>query len=553
MILALALLSAHASAATTPELELCHAAAAGDVAAIKRWIAKGADVNAMGRVRTSGGFADESPDEQFWMVVGGFVTAGLLPLVFIATDPPEFEHYHSLSCALGAPHPSREVVTTLVAAGAKLDEPAPNTALDAYFSVHASDADAAAWYAWLQGLGAAKLASANSLLVEDRATATPGALALLDAVLADGLEAPTCGAASVGDIAVLAHLVHSGDVVDTVRCLHGEDPRTLLNLAAANGRLVAVNWLLDHGALPNLVLPAESTGRTGFFQRKQTETDPPLADAMNAGANGAAILPLLLARGADPFVTDSGGRPAIDDVAWHPEYVAQILTASNPAEAVPWALAHGWPVVDPDRMPLTDNEQSVATNARNWLDPSLRALADDAARRPAILALTTRFWADALHSGYPAVTATLALTPGARASDLALSANACMPQAGESRARIHAVWGVPSQVQHGWESYLPPAGTPRDLFGHAPGSAPALQVEYTHGKVERVDLFRAADIRAHGCDAPALRYLDEPPWQRAWEFGTDEPASQAAGQYDTPTVSLPGGTWTEPGLSLAAE
>lgn len=511
-------------ATTTPELELCKAATAGDVRATEAWIRKGADVNASGKVVVERSFA----------------------------------HYHALTCALSAPTPSRTVVDTLIAAGADVNRPAPGSAVNVYLSTHRSDPAAADGYRWLRSKGTLPVDAAKALVVDDRPLASSLNVALLDEVLADGASGPECAAAWHGDVAVLAHVVEGPDVPV---CREG-GPRTLLDLSAEAGRIGAVTWLLDHGADPDRVLPAEpDLGGYRPGLAGSPSTAPALAYAVAGGRDD--VVALLLRRKADPFQVDTLGRPAIDAVELAPRFTADLLNAASPAEAIHWAAARAFRDEDAsaeaavalgsarptDPPPMNATLGAVEAEVRDWLDPDLLALLADRPTRDLLSQLTPRFWNEALASvSFPDVVRVLSEEPARREADLLLSKNTCLPQHDEPRAAARRKLGRPFAADPAADSFVPPTGTHLDLFGRAPGADAAVRVVYHRGRVYRVRVSRPDDVRAAGCDAPALHYLELPRWQRAWEYGA---TAEEITLYGMPDARLDSVVWVLDGaLSL---
>lgn len=508
----LILLLSTAQASSDVNWDLCVAATHADLPALDAALAAGADPNAVGSVRL-----DEpvSAGGMFFRFLASVATGGFLVPFFVWNDKPEYGEYNGLACALGAEHPSEPVFRRLLAAGARPDVPEPAAALSAYLARHASDADAAAWYDRLVAAGATVAGSPalRSVLVADR-PATAALPPLTRRLVADGAAPVPCEAARVGDTAILAL---GTEPVDAVRCLRGEDPQRLLNVAAHQGHVETVGWLLDHGADVNLALPAESTGRTGFFQRKSTATSPPLVDALVA--DRADVVDLLLARGADPFAEDSGGRPVVYELGWRAGYTGELLDHASRPEALAWAIERARRPVDPaDPDPLRD-----ATRA--WLPPGLLPLLDDPDRGPLIEGLGASFWADALQTAtLDEVVAELRTPPGARAGELTHVAMACLPQPGERRGEVHRRFRGPVQHEHrGSYGYLLrplPEGVP-------PRSATpaAISAWYDHGVIQGYTIRDPAPLRALGCDPGPLVLFDLPAWRVAWEFGPSRAAS----------------------------
>ncbi len=533
-------------ATTTPELDLCKAAAAGDLAATKAWIRQGADVNASGKVPID---ASRGSEDKFWVFMAGVLNAGVVP---VSDAPaPHFAYYHALSCALSAPTPSRPVLEALLGAGADPNRPRPGAAISVYLSTHREDPAAAANYRWLRTRGASAVDAAKALIVDDRADGE--APSLLEEVLKDGAADPSCAAASHGDIAMLARV---STIPDATLC-HEPDPRTLLDLAAKAGRLDAAGWLLAHGADPDFVPPAEPTGRTGFLQPGRASTAPALVYAIEGGHE--EVVSLLLSRKADPFQIDTSGVPAIDAVESTPRLTAALLDASPRGLALQWALARAFRDEDAGTdaaialqqspRPTSASVQPLEAVVRAWLPPDLLALIADRATRDLVARLTPRFWDDALVSTpLAAVVRVLQAEPAGREGELLLSKNPCLPQHGASRAQARAKLGRPFTSDAASDSFLPPPGTPLGLFGGAPGADPAVRVVYDKGGVYRVRVSRPAELRAAGCDAPALHYLELPAWQRAWEYGAT--ASEIA-LYGMPDAHLDSVVWVLDGaLSL---
>ena len=510
----LLLLSSLAHAGPPPEYQLCLAAERGDLTAVQRLIQAGVDVNAADTVRLDEPVSDEG---MFWRVMASIVTGGLLIPVFMAMDQPEYASYHALSCALGATEVSWPVVEALLTAGADLNLPSPGAPLRAWTAVHAADPDAPARYAWLRTQGAIPDGLARDLLVEDRPLGAP-LLPLVEVLLREGVRPEPCAAAALGDLGLLPRLApEPAGVV----CRLDEDPGTLLNVAAAHNRLATATWLLDAGVDPNQVLPSEPTGRRGLFKKKVTWGRPALTDAVLG--DHTAMVRLLLERGASPLTRDTRQDTVLDTALWRPANLGLLLDALPRSRALPWALGH-----------LASGSPVAGSALRGWLPSALVALADDPARGPIVTGLSEEFWADARDQrGLPEVLAVLQTPPGARATDLRLEANPCLPQAGVDRDAVRARWGRPLRREHDQEFYLPPPGTRRNLFGRAPRASAALAVLYDDQQVWMVTVVDAAALRAAGCDAPAYAVLDLPAWERAWVYG---PTSDEAWRYGLPST-----------------
>ncbi len=534
-----------AQASTTPEVELCRAAIAGDLALTKAWIRKGAEVNGFGVeyvgpprrfFRKPNIQVELTPDQELEFFIEDLRADGGLPG---SADSQDYTRYHALSCALAAPVPSRPVVDALIAAGANVNSPAPGAAIRVYLASHGVDAGTVDTYRWLRSRGASPLGAASLLVVEGRAEASPVALALLDEILADGGDSPVCAAAAQGDLAFIAHLVVDPQA-PICRGFAQEGPRDaprgLLDLAAEAGRPGVAGWLLEHGADPNRVVPPESEGSgRGVVVR---DTAPPLEFALN-GVHDDVVLQLL-AHGADPFALDSHGDPAITyvdrDQSQAPLVQKLLDAAHRPAQAIAWAVKRAYADGDlyGEQPPGWISEVEAA--ARAWLDPALFGLLEEPGHHALLSNLTPTFWDDALATAPIAgIVGVLANEPGARQGDLRLAANACLPQLDDSRARVRHVLHRPFASDRVWDSFVPPQGTPRTPFGRVSGADPAIRVGYIRGRVRRVEIIRPADVRAAGCDAPALRYLELPPWQRAWEYG---PTPAESALYGIPDAGL---------------
>lgn len=521
-----------ALASANPEYDLCLAAGRGDLPAVQRLIGAGADVNAVGEIRLD---APVSAEGMFLRVLGSIVTGGLLIPFFVEMDRPQYAQYHALSCALGAPTPRREVVSALLAAGADPERPEPGAALSAYLTTHAAAPEASDWVAWLRARGATPGGALTSLLVEDR-PAGAALPPLIDSLLADGATPPVCEAARAGDVAMLARVTSAPAAV---LCRDGEDPVTPLNLAAGAGRVEAVRWLVAAGVAPDTVLPAEPTGRKGLFKKKQTWGRPALVDAIDGGHEPA--MRALLEAGADTLREDTGGRDALYHAQWRPQLLPTLL------DATPWGAAMTWALDFSD--PYHPESEAIVAG---WLPPELGPLLADAERAAAVRALERSWWAA---SGGPEdlseVIATLSEAPGSRAPALRLSANPCLPQAGQPRDAVREAFGKPIARERDADPLLPPPGTTRNLFGRAPAARPAMRVFYEDRRVARVELYDAAPLRAAGCDAPALDAIGRPDWQLAWLYG---PHDDEGWRYGI----TPNGAWAaawrlDRGVALLAE
>lgn len=525
-MLAVLALSGLASATTTPELELCRAAAAGDLAGTRAAIAAGASVTAAGQVPLDA--APSASDAERWAYLSRVLTTGVAPLLPPQPARVRLAPYHALTCALSAPKPSWAVVDALLQAGATPDRPVRGAAIATFLATHLDDPAAAEGYRWLRARGADPVNAARALVVDGRATLA--SFALLDAVLADGAVSPACEAAARGDLAVLAHVVTRPDAVTCPAA----GPSTLLGVAASAGQLQAVAWLTAHGADPNFTPTAASA----------------LAYAVLAGH--LAVVRELLANGADPLAAASAQASALDALDATPAFTAALLDALRPGEAVAWALARAFRddgayaavrrAMGVDTPSPLQARSPGALAAAAWLsgkDPQLVPWLDaDVAARPLVTALTARFWSDALAGAtLPDVIAVLRLEPAGKEADLLLSHNACLPQKDERRGAVRKRLGRPFAFEPAADSFLP-----------GPEGDAAIRVVYLDGAVSRVRVSRPADVRAAGCDAPALRYLELPAWQRAWEYGAT--AEQLA-RYNMPDAQLERVAWALDGaLSL---
>ncbi len=543
MWLVLHVLSA-AAAATTPEVELCRAAAAGDLERTKAWIRRGAQVEASGWVYV-GPPRKGLPHDAVDVRETPTPVRRLEELLDAVRAGAQLGHetaehdvlIHALSCAVSAPVPSRQVVQALVAAGASVDGLAPGGTISVYLASHPVDADTIGTCRWLRDQGASLVGVAKWLVVDDRADAPPAVLGLLDALIADGAEPPVCAAAGHGDVAVLAHLVGDPDAWVCRGFTHmgaRADPRTLLDLAAEAGRLRATAWLLEHGADPDRVIPPE------YHRGHPSRTAPALAYALD-GQHDDVVLELV-AHGADAFALDSEGGPAIraaERLGAAPPVAALLDAARDRGQAMSWALGRAYG----DEQFYSGVPEGwisgVEAAVRAWLDPTLLGLIADPARRTELVKLTPAFWDDALASVPMAgLVGVLMNEPGSRQPELRLGGNACLPQVGDPRARVRRLLGRPFDSGADFDSFVPPQTARRTLFGRAPGAAPAIRVEYLGGRVARVQVSRVADVRAAGCDAPALRYLEVPAWQRAWEYGASPTESSLYGMPDARLGSL---------------
>lgn len=526
-VLAVLALSGLAWATTTPELELCRAAAAGDLVATAAALRSGASVTAAGQVPLDA--PPRAADAARWAYLSRVLTTGVAPLLPSPPAGARLAPYHALSCALSAPKPSWPVVDALLKAGATPDRPVRGAAIATFLATHRDDPAAPDGYRWLRARGADPVSAARALVVDGRGSLA--SFALLDAVIADGAASPACEAAARGDVAVLAHVVTRPDAVTCPT----DGPPTLLGVAANAGQLPAVQWLSAQGADPNFTPTAAS----------------PLAYAVRAGHE--AVVRELLAHGADPLAAPSAEASALDALDAAPGLTAPLLDALRPGEAVAWALGRTFresAAYAAARRAMGDDAPAAraalspgALAAAAWLSrrdaglvPWLEA---DAAARPLITALTSRFWSDALASTtLPDVVAVLRLEPAGKEADLLLSHNVCLPQKGERRAAVRKRLGRPFASEPAADSFLP---------GGAPPDA-AIRVVYLDGAVSRVRVSRPVDVRAAGCDAPALRYLELPAWQRAWEYGAT--AEQVA-RYNMPDAQLERVAWALDGaLSL---
>ncbi len=188
--------------------------------------------------------------------------------------------------------------------------------------------------------------------------------------------------------------------------------------------------------------------------------------------------------------------------------------------------------LDPSALP-PDRAEEVA---RARLDPLLVGAMASYQTRSVLGALTPAFWREALSTTTEhAVAQILVAPPGSREADLLLANNPCLPQIDERRAHVRRRFG-------------PPSGTPPDAddFG-PPAPIPSLIVQYDHGAVLRVQLGSPAGVRALGCDAPALRFLEVPEWQRAWEYG---PTTGELSRYGVPDTKLSWVAWVSGGTVM---
>jgi len=184
---------------------------------------------------------------------------------------------------------------------------------------------------------------------------------------------------------------------------------------------------------------------------------------------------------------------------------------------------------------LPDSEVGLA--ARAWLPPELLALVADRAERDLISSLTPRFWDDALAGNtLSTVVDVLRTEPAAKEGDVLLSHNSCLPQRGASRAEVRRQLGKPFGSERQSDSFV------------AVGAEPGIRVAYEKHAVYRVLISHPAEVRAAGCDAPALRYLEVPRWQRAWEYGA---TSEEIASYGMPDAHFDSVVWVLDGaLSL---
>lgn len=397
MILLLVLARA-AFAGGSPELDLCRAAEAGDLAGVRDALARGAGLD--GHRETL------SPGDALIFGAATALTGGALPVAYALSRGPNSTR--ALDCALRAQPMSRPVVEAILAAG-PLPSPDRRRPLGGWLVVHGDDPDALEQYTWLRAQGLARPADLTPYLQERGGELSPLWRTLLDS----GVDIRPCEAARAGDLPVLRALG-----VDGVTCRDPDlpmRPATLLDVAVRFEREAAAAWLIENGADPSRAA-APSPEPSAF------PPEPPLAYALRSGS--ADMVGLLLRAGADPLGRDAQGRSFLERFVEAPALLPAALSALPPTRAVPYAL-----------LLAGDTTPAVRAAVEGWMPPRLRALA----ARPDVQALDLGFWGEALADApLEEVLDVLDSPRGARAGDLSREQNPCLPWPGTRRRELGA-------------------------------------------------------------------------------------------------------------------